>query len=423
MSNKADTSYSLSRKEFHGVVPANTQTFVYQSPQGHFPVTRLAQTDILKAIQDNPVDDGHLRGPFDRSLAEVLTPIKESVGIMLNNNKQLGSCTLISANLAIIPCHCIEGIADVRELKVDFGFCLGGIIKEYSVKSILEYDQDLDFAIILLDGNPGIQHGYPDLCFSQTVYAVPALLHHPLGKPLQVSIHTFDQTLYQSHYLSTFHDSHYGSSGGAYISPSRTLVAIHLGAERELNNYNLIRLALPTTKIMQKNQKGILASLAKQSLNQKKAYGEEIGEPIYYISYRERPFIDLEKFFHKNLLEDCSYTLRAPSTAQPGVVIEHYQKKHCPNWPGIWKGKTGSSFSLHLDDMILLAEKLIDSEPMFGLFNPPNPKPPKLYWDIDKKNLGNELFKKLRGQDTIGYYAAFDSASMSWQIHIFPDDR
>lgn len=90
----------------------------------------------------------------------------------------------------------------------------------------------MDYAIVQLYNSPGSKNGYVELSLESPASEL-ALLHHPLGKPLKISVHSFDQTFYDCFYLQTFHDTDFCSSDGAYIGPNGKLVALHLGSEIE----------------------------------------------------------------------------------------------------------------------------------------------------------------------------------------------
>src|SRR5580700_59421 len=99
--NMGSQVYSTGAKQFNPVVAANIQSFNYGSTQGQFRFSRLDQSDVLDTIARDPVERGHMHSPYDVSIAETLQSTWPSVGKMTHGEKQVGTCSLISANMAI----------------------------------------------------------------------------------------------------------------------------------------------------------------------------------------------------------------------------------------------------------------------------------------------------------------------------------
>ncbi len=419
--------YSTPSRIYQAVVPANSEMQLYESPRGQFRVTRLSQTDVFDAIRFDPVDEGHLNGLNDKSL-RVLAPFAQSVGMMSYGNKQMGSCSLIAPNLAIIACHCIEG-RDVRNLDAKFGFVFDGEMQvthlgtEFKVLQVLEHDPSLDYAIVELEGTPGLQYGHLRIDPSEEINGEPALLHHPLGKSLKLSIHKVVTSQFEATFTSTYHDSDYGSSGGAYLSPSGNFVALHLGSVRDQFDMNLERLALPIQKILQKQPNSLLAYCAMHRLTN--AVIESIAQPTYFVPdfLRDLHFIDHEKF-DRSKLRDADYLLRPATNELPAVVIDSHQMKHSPSWPGDYHGKKGTQFNqdmIGLDEAVELAEKIVEAMPLFKTRPKVNTILNMTHWLLDKKALGNELYKKLKGHNEIVLVdPAFKVETDTWNIHFYP---
>lgn len=412
---------AIDPKDFYGPTPIDPEPSASSSISGRFPITRMGQRHILDVLAQDPVDEGHLKDLYDVSLAETLSPIWQSVGIMMHTTGQVGSCALISSNLAMIPCHCIEDI-DVRDLFATFGYAQGqgqsypGTY--YQVEGIVEFDATLDYAIIQLKGNPGQQHNRLEMTSISTIDSEFALLHHPLRKPLQVSVHAVIPSNYHTESVFVYHDSHYGSSGGAYISPKRKFVALHLGSERYSQDLNLERLALPIQAIIAKNKQGIVAKLAYNPNYEPK---EEII--TYWLQPFLRNFIDVEKWEDSRLKDKKDYYLKYPTENLPGIIIDNRQKKHAFAWPAEYKGDHGSMFKVvSVDDILQLAEIIVEDKPEFKTIPPGKVIPKAERWEFDKKTLGNELFKKLSCTNvrSIGIESAFIPENRCWEFHIFP---
>ncbi len=257
------TLYSNPRKHFVGPVPANSQVSTYTQVAGQFRISRLAQTPVMQAMRYDPVDRGHLMGPYDVSLSRVLQNTYSAVGaVESGEGLHRGTAFLLAANVAILSRHTLEG-QDIRSSGIRMGMvaqygCAVG--QFYPIQSIIEDHPELDYMIVRLQGTPGLRHGYIRL--STSIPDTPlALLHHPLGKDLQVSVHTTVQSAYCSTGCTPFHDTDNGSSGAPYIAPNGTCVALHLGTEQNSFDTYLYRVALPIQTIVAHAPHGLVSQL------------------------------------------------------------------------------------------------------------------------------------------------------------------
>ncbi len=415
-------------KSFYSAVPANSQNLSGPSPLHTFSITRLEQTPIMEALTKE--DEGYFKHLGDVSLAKAISPIKTCVGFVCDGEGQLGSCTLIASNLALVACHSLEGISDVRNVRVRFGFGENLECRDYKILDITEYNQDLDYAVIRLNGAPGEIYPFPKL--AKNVYQEPSvLLHHPRSKSLQISVHASVCTGLGGDHLSTYHDSHYGSSGAGYIDPQGRLFAMHLGSKRNFDNFNVERLALPLSTIAERVPVGIISRILQNKLPQNHTYAEsQAGAPTYYIPNRSRNFIlDLEKWDKVQMVQGDPGQINYKLETDPPVLIEWYQKKHSSCWPANWKGKKGSDFYLALDDTVDLLEIVANNCPLF-IANPPEDqwKPSKKAWDIDKSvfqaagriDLYKHLTKSLK-INTLYVYAGYSGPLKMWEMHVYPE--
>ncbi len=171
------------------------------------------------------------------------------------NGEDVGTCTCISANLVLVAYHTVAVYSQLlNHLSVAFGSD-----RYIGFKSIIEADPHLDYAIIELE-SPLQKSHYPVLNNpSQDFLGELTLLHYPLGKELQISSHTSThQIQYEELQIETFHDSDYGSSGGAYIDSRGYLTAIHLGSSFNGDRVHLQRKALTIREIIQNNSESII---------------------------------------------------------------------------------------------------------------------------------------------------------------------
>jgi hypothetical protein len=433
-------AYSTRSREFYGPVPGGfdpgSETYggaggvSWASTEGEFRVTRLCQTDVLSAIKSDPRDEGHMLGLYDVSLASVLKKVWSAVGLVIDSGSgiQVGTCTLISANLAIMPSHCIEAIK-IKDLVVRFGFVVSSdgihMGQLYPVRHVEESDPALDYAIINIAGAPGTDFSYLPVAKGESTSSTLALLHHPLAKPMQVSVHTYVTSTFFMTQLLPYHDSDYGSSGGAYISPRGNFVAMHLGSERT-REFNLLRKALWINEIITKHPHGIISALLTKRLKDDVSYISVTRSQCEYLPFHSRDLFDIEKFDRTCLTATQEYLLRPAKKDLPGVTIEKYQAKHTLTWPVSYPGKKTSMFpkDFGLDDTIVLGEFLIKNIALFNEAKPKNDKPSLIRFELGKeakKELGNTLYNKLKDLKNISVSAGFTQATYSWSIHFYPD--
>lgn len=184
----------------------------------------------------------------------------KSVGIVLNsNNDAIGSCVLLP-NARILSCrHVFEGNGDIRHMKAVFGyFTASDECIAIGMQAIQEEDLELDYAIIQLSDSPRIA---PMEFNTNITTASLALLHYPLGKPLQCSVERRDDSNLYSLRFVVYHDSDFCSSGGAYVGNDGKCCAIHLGCEKESNgilSFNLSRYAVEISRIQEKQPDSLL---------------------------------------------------------------------------------------------------------------------------------------------------------------------
>lgn len=111
-----------------------------------------------------------------------------------------------------------------------------------------------------------------------------ALLHYPLGKPLQVSVNSRDNSTLAALRFMTYHDSDFGSSGGAYMNHEGKCCAIRLGCEREGNDtsHNTTRYALEIKTIYERHSNSLLF----------KPNGQLFSRPLLSLPFVKRGYED-----------------------------------------------------------------------------------------------------------------------------------
>lgn len=263
-------TYSRSEKAFQGVVEHNARSNTAPAHFAQFDSDRLPQTDVLTLSNTNNVPVGKV------SLKTTITPICYSMGVIENSEgKQLGTCTLINKKgnsaLVIMARHSIEG-EDIPKLYVTFGKLQTGQFPSdfqqgptMNCFEVVENDAKADYAIVHIRGNIPENLQPVPLDTTGGINGTTALLHYPLGNTLKVSVHDSVEDIYDSLYVSTFHDSDYISSGGAYINTVGQMCALHLGTEDSdfaVEGNSLFRYAITLAKILELHPHSILGKCA-----------------------------------------------------------------------------------------------------------------------------------------------------------------
>lgn len=305
-----DILYSDPTKAFNSSVPYNTQTLPYMPVSGIFKPRRLDQTDVLYVPPP-------AQQPFfgEVPLAPVVSKNICNMGaITTHTGENLGTCTLISENLVLVARHTIEG-KDIRGLYANFGYHLQydgslHICEQAWFDYVVEDDQECDYAIVKLK-TAVKRNEYLKLSISDDPIAELALLHYPIGKPLKVSVHAILQSHYYSHYLNTFHDTDYFSSGGAYLDPLGHLTALHLGSQLDGDRVNVSRYAITLKRIVERNPHSILLQLTNGRLSQSVSY--KWDQHQHFLELGTQPFLmDEEGYQSKKILTNLLKNIHDP---------------------------------------------------------------------------------------------------------------
>jgi hypothetical protein len=202
----------------------------------------------------------------------------QSVGLLHQNNQfdaGYGTVVLISLDVALVPFHVIAGKCS-QNLSVTFGayetdtHCLIG--HTYPIKSLLEYNDKLDYALVLIGSNerqrlPGHDFRVANLttCPPSTTSMVA---HCPGGGYIKISIaHTCDENGFALTYCS-YVSTEGGSSGGGVFNNNGYLSAIHVSRSTGLCGGDVNeRYALPLRQIIETNPCGILARRFERTWN------------------------------------------------------------------------------------------------------------------------------------------------------------
>ena len=320
--------FTKNHKTFYPVLPYNSQFLNDGASVGEFNLTRKAQTNVLSFITENASDVGHLSSHYDVSPSDILKSVYKSVGILENSNgHDNGTGVLISRNFALLARHCIAG-EDVRSYGLRFGYFateqgnLNG--KRYNILAIVEDNHELDYVIVQLEGRPGDEYGCIMINTRKSSEKTLILLHYPLGKPLQVSVHDAENHRYSYKKLVMYHDTDFGSSGGGYIDPAGKLYALHIGCtveERALTEFNVRRYAIEISKIIECKPTSIIAKLASGELKTDLVY--KLDKPcLHVINHLSSEYIEAEAKENRKRLEEAKRKINEESRASRMAIKE-----------------------------------------------------------------------------------------------------
>ncbi len=321
--------YSSMHKSHQPVLPYNTQLAEYASVIGGFTCTRLQQTPLTKVLSENPEDLYKLKTGNDVSLEATLRKnnLYQSIGMIVDQSGEYqGTCVLVSNNCVLLARHILEGMGDVQNFLACFGYFSLEVKKiSYNFICIVEDDMELDYAIVQVASSPGKTFGYMKLGY-ESVNIPLVLLHHPLGKSLMVSVHGVDQTNYSKQFMSPYHDTDFGSSGGAYIAPNGTMVAMHLGCELKENSegkFNVARYAVEIEKIISKNKSSILSGNTTVSVSNLKRFLPNVARPFFEIEMKDARRIYLAR---KKLKEQKTKAAQRTEERINKYPVNEYEK-------------------------------------------------------------------------------------------------
>jgi|GEM_PF-3216403 len=271
---KCQREYSASKKVYQPVIPHDPIPPYFSPYIVDFDWTRLKQTDVLTLINSQNPSPYQLQTV---SLASVISRLFNKMGTMedITSREALGTCTLITHNQVLVARHAIAGF-DVRSICVRFGYIeyedCSYCAAQTKLSCIYEENAVLDYAIVQLEKPLGSQLGFVLLNTEGFGTLHPALLHYPLEKPLKVSVHSWEQTNFQTDYMLTYHDSDYYSSGGAYFDTNGCMIGMHLGTEMLGETMSLLRYARPLEAIARRNPFSLFNHLKSGEFNQSKSY-------------------------------------------------------------------------------------------------------------------------------------------------------
>jgi hypothetical protein len=256
----------------------------YQSTFNYSRIDNIPVRDLMAGVNLPP------RKPLNMNQVNVdkdfLERFAPPIGVIRTwNNQILAGCFLISNNLAMMAWHSISEL-EIQPLMVNFDLTNGSSNGQpnFNVRGFIEYDPELDYAIIELDGvqqqenirQAGEVYGYINIDTGKH-NSDSLLLHMPArSNYLLANINRSVQMNYLNNPVG-YHNSGAGSSGYPYINPEETCSKMHLGSEVEGPfQHETKRYALAFAQIIAKHPGSIIASLVNHSTNEVAFWGRDI---------------------------------------------------------------------------------------------------------------------------------------------------
>ena len=233
------------------------------APQLVYPLPPLFDGPYWIDVVDYKGNEGiSIANLNQRANAVGMLKFKASFGSFKPNNlvnAERCSGTLIANNLFLTAAHCLfsDGNApwpknangsvltpfeSARLMEVRFNYKLGLngaplVSQDFKVSEVVDfYFGDLDYAVLKLEGTPGLTYGITPLS-KQTPSSRQALfmIHHPEGEPQKISFGTSNGMQTVSEVMQLIRlvyddvDTTYVSSGAGVLNSNGALVAIHNG--------------------------------------------------------------------------------------------------------------------------------------------------------------------------------------------------
>lgn len=168
---------------------------------------------------------------------EFVARYEQAVGALafgtLPNTKKYCSGTLISADLFLTASHCVDsGITNefaVFNYQKQRGTADLAKQEHFKIVEVVEKGlNDLDYAIIRIDGKPGLKYGFSKINIRDVMPGnILTIIQHPSGQPKMVDIGTLFGSRADVYMTYGDLDTEPGSSGSGVLDQNGFLVGVH----------------------------------------------------------------------------------------------------------------------------------------------------------------------------------------------------
>ncbi|WP_434418080.1 FG-GAP-like repeat-containing protein [Nannocystis pusilla] len=142
------------------------------------------------------------------------------------------SGTLVATNVFLTASHCVDSQTVGRVVAMNYELSQeenSALLEEkrYRINAVLVDDDQWDFALLRLDGDPGGEFGWTDIREESAIEGEAiAIIQHPKGEPKQLHAgHVAELDLQRLYYADV--NTHQGSSGAGVLDAAGRLVGIH----------------------------------------------------------------------------------------------------------------------------------------------------------------------------------------------------
>lgn len=357
-----ETKFQENPTEYFPGMPFDDQIFKDSSD-----ISILPQSNVIEII-----DSG-----IYPNLAQAIFPLCSAIGTLNNKSRHLGNCVLISKDLVIVPYQLVMEFP-IKDLRVEFGLLQEDSFSmhSYPMENIIQCNQDLDYAIVKIDGKAGENFNFAKLYLSKPredlgEYSSSAFLQWGANKQLQVSVNTY-QRINLKNRCYPFHRLDTGSRGGLFIHPNGKLVGMFLGLKEGMPNILYMKEIFADTE-------GIVNAFAKGILSPKDSWN------------------------------NMKYRIRKNEGQLPGLTVNNLHLLTFPN------SFIKFSESLTFSQKIELANAIANHFDKLDLDKNQNQV---INWEFQPSELSKDLWEKMKGfkLTLIGIY---NNQNRTWEINVF----
>jgi len=200
-----------------------------------------ASTEFLKAIVTEKMADKNFEKIVDQSNLKPIAfleqgiKVSKSVAHITRADEGMASGFLIAPDVILTNWHVFSLAEDAKDAKIRFNFqtdLLGNFLptEEYGLDaaSLFKSNEDLDYAVVRVKGEPGLKWGY------LKTQALPVqledkvnIIQHPAGGAKQIAMNDNEIKYVDDKFVQYITDTLPGSSGSPVFNDDWQIVALH----------------------------------------------------------------------------------------------------------------------------------------------------------------------------------------------------